>query len=116
VTVLQNPVIPIVVRWSMSEASLRIENRRTGESIRPDRLDHVEGACAKLGERLRPILERLVNSAMNDATAKVLTSRVQWAANEVTRETDVLFAVSMETDEDRDRMARERASARGAKP
>lgn len=42
-TILQNPVIPIVVRFSMSECSLRVENRRTLESIRPEDDARAEG-------------------------------------------------------------------------
>ena len=98
-SVLQNPVIPIVVRWSASEASLRVENRRREDSVRPDRLERVNHACAILGTLAWPMLERLRNCPMNNAEARQVAEHLQRIADGVTRETDVLFAVSMETDE-----------------
>jgi len=110
-TVLQNPIIPIVVHFSMAECSLFVENRRTFESIRPDRLPYVESACALLGERLAPVVERQHNRAMNNASARTLTAEIASVAAKVTEETDVLFAVTLETDEDRERLEQ-----LGAKP
>jgi len=107
VTILQNPVIPIVVRFSMSECSLRVENRRTLESIRPDRLPYVESACAALGKLLAPVVERQRGRAMDNASARTLTAEIASVAAKVTEETDVLFAVTLETDEDRERLDQE---------
>ncbi len=104
-SVLQNPVIPIVVRFSMRQASLDVVNMRTVDSVRPDRLAHAERACAMLGERLQPILQRQLNEAMHDERARRLTAEIQHAANLVTEETNVIFVVNLETDADRDRDA-----------
>jgi hypothetical protein len=106
-TVLQNPVIPIVVRWSAREASLRVENRRPAESIRPDRLAQTERACAVLDGHLPPILRPLLHETMTDQRARGLVARIQHAADLVTEETEVLFVVALETDADRDAQDRD---------
>lgn len=100
---MQNPVIPIVVRWSAIEASLRVENRRHEDSVHPDRREHADHACAILGTLLWPRLERLRNCAILDTEARMLAEHIQRVADGVTKETDVMFVVMVETDEDRSR-------------
>lgn len=87
-SVLENPVIPIVVRWSMRERSLRVENRRAPDSVRADRLDHAERACERLGELIEPCLRRMLNRAMNDNSASILTRELQSLADGVSSEVD----------------------------
>ena len=94
--VLNDPVIPIVVRWEVTGRALRLVNMRHENSIREDHRARVTAACKRLEERVEPMLIVYLAKFITKSTMNTLTAKVADIAVKVSREFHVTFAVTME--------------------
>lgn len=93
---LSNPVIPILVRWHVSGKTLSVNNMRPPNSVREDRLAHMESACKSLGDKIEPLMIPLCKKFVTKSVVQSLVAQIAEQAVKVSREFDVVFVVDME--------------------